>query len=91
MGGREFSYKYSVLYKKRSLALSYFPDGLPQRYRRRDSVSQPSSGWGRSGSTMLETPSSGVYSHPQDCTKNNLNVSIYHCLIRLIKDKPSVC
>ena len=78
--------KYIQFYiKMRSLALSYFPDGLPQRYRRRYSVSQPSSGWDRSGSTMPETPSSGVYSHPQDCTKNiDYYVSIYiRCLIRL--------
>ena len=40
----------------KNLALSYFPRGQPPKYLRRNSVSQSSSGWSRSGATALQAP-----------------------------------
>ena len=65
---KEPSYDGSFLVKKTDLALSYFPAWLPKEYLRSYNVSLSSSGWGRSGSIVLEAPGSLSYSIRLDQT-----------------------
>ncbi len=90
------------LVEKRNLALSYFPRELPPKYLRRDSVSQSSSGWNRSGPTALLAPGMLVrVLFPQDCINlddddialklNQLSIIRAIIVDRKLKVKPSVC